>query len=343
LTATTDMRPRLEDFFRQRSDDPDTVKVTDYQSIVGGYSRAMARFWVEDATGRRGYVVRSDPPAGQSILDTDRGQEWALLSVLHEAGTIPLPAPRWFDSTGEELGSPAIIMDMIEGDSVLTAARRAEDTSEFPAFAQRVSELAAAVHTLDIDCLPAHMDTPDSWDDYIEARIQRWVDAEQAHVSSDPLMRYIASWLRANKPPPAPFRLVHGDFQIANVLVDEDRSYFLVDWELGHIGDPREDLGWSVLAAVLQPPDVVAGNEEAFYARYRELTGLTEEQVNPRTVAFFTVLASDSVFISVTEQLAAVARGETTSITVAYMSNAVVGMHDVFMKAMDLHDGGGAE
>ena len=79
MTDTTDSRARLEEFFRRRSDDPASVTVTEYEVITGGYSRAMARVWVEDATGRRGYVVRSDPPPGQSIIDTDRAQEWAVL------------------------------------------------------------------------------------------------------------------------------------------------------------------------------------------------------------------------------------------------------------------------
>ena len=121
---TTDHVRRLEAFFRKHSDDPDSLRVVDYQAIIGGYSRAMARVWVEDSAGRRGYVVRSDPPPGQSILDTDRGEEWALLTALHEAAKVPIPAPLWFDPTGEELGSPSIVVDLIESESLLSRERR---------------------------------------------------------------------------------------------------------------------------------------------------------------------------------------------------------------------------
>ena len=62
MTGTGEHISRLEAFFRQRSDAPESVKVTDYEPITGGYSRLMARVWVEDANGRVGYVVRSDPP-----------------------------------------------------------------------------------------------------------------------------------------------------------------------------------------------------------------------------------------------------------------------------------------
>ena len=93
MSDTTAAQSRLEAFFRKRSDDPGGVRVVGYEPILGGYSRAMARVWVEDSSERRGYVVRADPPPGQAIIDTDRRQEWALLSALHSSGAIPLPAP----------------------------------------------------------------------------------------------------------------------------------------------------------------------------------------------------------------------------------------------------------
>ena len=80
---------------------------------------------------------------------------------------------------------------------------------------------------------------PASWDDYIDARIQYWVDAEKAHVDRDPFMRLIASYLRTHRPPPVPLGLVHGDFQVANVLLGNDRQRRHHRLGAAHIGDPR--------------------------------------------------------------------------------------------------------
>jgi aminoglycoside phosphotransferase (APT) family kinase protein len=337
VTDTADVVRRLEAFFRQRSDEPDSLRVVEYEPIIGGYSRTMARVWVDDSGTRRGYVVRSDPPPGQSIIDTDRDEEWAVLTALRELGTTPMPAPLWFDPTGEELGSPSIVIELIEGESLLARERRTAEAGPTAGVAAKVGAVAGAVHTVDVSRLPQHMAPPASWDGYIESRIQRWVDAERANVAPNPLMRFLANWLRANKPAPVPLGLVHGDFQIANILVDRGDTFWLVDWELAHVGDPREDLGWWVLGLALQAPEV-AIDEEEIYARYREVTGFSEEQVNPATVAYFTVFASDNVFIGVIEQLAGVARGETTFMTVAYMANAVVGMENEFVTAINRHD-----
>ncbi len=49
---------------------------------------------------------------------------------------------------------------------------------------------------------------------------------------------------------PAPRRaLVHGDFRIGNLMVAGDRVTGVLDWELTHIGDPVEDLGWLCVPA----------------------------------------------------------------------------------------------
>jgi aminoglycoside phosphotransferase (APT) family kinase protein len=326
----------LEEFFRKRSSDPDSVKVVDYSPITGGYSRAMARVWVEEAAGRRGYIVRSDPPAGQSIIDTDRGAEWAVVSALSQLGSIPMPAPLWFDPTGEELGSPTIVTELIDGQSLLGLAATC-DPVERAAMGERFCDVASIIHTVDTTGLADHLKMPASWEDYMVARIQEWVDAERAFPDADPFMRLIASWLRANKPPPARLGLVHGDFQPTNIVVDSEGNYFMVDWELAHIGDPREDLGWMALCGVTQPPNLIEHEPEAFYERYRQLTGMSEELINPATIAYFTVLGGSSVFIPVIERLALLVQGETTSMSVAYMAPAVSGMHNVFINAMAAH------
>jgi aminoglycoside phosphotransferase (APT) family kinase protein len=153
-------------------------------------------------------------------------------------------------------------------------------------------------------------------------------------------MRLVGAWLRANKPPAAPLGLVHGDFQPPNILVDRGTgAYHMVDWEIARVGDPREDLGWWVLACASQPPNIIAENEDAFFARYREVTGLSEEIINPATVAYFTVLSSAAVFFNLIKMTSSCARGETTAMQIAYMTNAMPFMHGNWIDAM--RDAGG--
>ena len=44
-------------------------------------------------------------------------------------------------------------------------------------------------------------------------------------------------WLAAHRPAPSPPRLVHGDFRMGNLIVDESGLAAVLDWELVHIGE----------------------------------------------------------------------------------------------------------
>ena len=172
---TDDPRPRLEMFLRTRRNDP-SLTVVEYQPIVGGYSRAMARVWVEGDDGRLGYIVRADPPPGQAIIDTDRTTEWELLTALQSTGVIPMPTALWFDQTGDELGSPTIIIEMIEGDALISSgpgspSRRT--TRRWPSRWARSGP--SSTRSTSAPC-PTSWSGPTSWDEYIDARIERWVD-----------------------------------------------------------------------------------------------------------------------------------------------------------------------
>ena len=38
--------------------------------------------------------------------------------------------------------------------------------------------------------------------------------------------------------------LVHGDFRLGNIIVSQDGLQSIIDWELAHVGNPLQDLGW---------------------------------------------------------------------------------------------------
>ena len=198
-----------------------------------------------------------------------------------------------------------------------------------------LADLIADVHKVDLGDLPHALDRPSSWEDYINAGADQWATAEAGHAEKDPFMRVVSAWLKANKPAPTELTLVHGDFQAPNILLDETSAKMhMLDWEVAHVGDPREDLGWWVLAHKSQPPDLIDADKDRFLQRYREQTGLSEEVVNPATVAYFTVFSALTVFSNVIGATAAMARGQASGMNVAYMTNAIPFMHGVYVDSM---------
>jgi len=339
MLEPAEMPERLEAFLRAVDPTAQTVRVLEYSPISGGYSRLMARAEVEWV--RNGHVslepliLRGDPPPGQAFVETDRGEEWAVLQALTADGTVPMPAARWFDPDGTALGTPCIVMDLVDGPSLIAACQRLESYGDLP---QRLVDLLAAAHSVDPDGLPPTMHRPAQPEQYLDQFIDRFRHEELQHPESEPFLRYTHGWLKAHRPPAVPLTLVHGDMQTSNILVAPDDTLTLIDWELAHIGDPREDLGWCKFMGQLSPPDLLGVDEAALCARYRERTGLNEEQLNPWVLNYFLVLSTITVYGKILEQKAVFADGTNQNLTTPYVNNAVTQLHQLFMAVISALD-----
>ena len=325
------MPERLAAFLAAREQGVTDVEVTSYRVMTGGYSRLLARAdvtWQRDGEPeQRTFVLRGDPPPDRSLIHTDRSYEWDVLHAV--AGRARIAAPIHFDATGEHLGTKAIVLEHSTAMSLLPYCAGRDDVGDLPS---RLAEAAASFHTIPIDDLPDSIERPPSYDGYLTSRIDEWRGTDRAHVESEPFLRYVAAWLDAHRPPPVPLTLIHGDFQSANMLVDDDGHLVLLDWELAQIGDPREDLGYFKAVAQAAPPDLT--DAEEFCAHYRELTGFDEAQVNPAIVSYFLILGVIGTVRRLLEGGAAFARGENHLLASLFNLNSVQFGHMMWMQAM---------
>jgi aminoglycoside phosphotransferase (APT) family kinase protein len=71
---------------------------------------------------------------------------------------------------------------------------------------------------------------------------------DEDEIAPQPIIRAAIRWLRTNPPPPAQkISVVHGDYRTGNFLYDtEGEIHGVLDWEMSHLGDPLEDLGWTL-------------------------------------------------------------------------------------------------
>jgi hypothetical protein len=79
--------------------------------------------------------------------------------------------------------------------------------------------------------------------------IERYRDALDQLGEPHPAIELGLRWLTANRPRPVGHGVVHGDFRLGNWLVARDGLGAVLDWELAHVGDPAEDLGWMCVRA----------------------------------------------------------------------------------------------
>ena len=308
------------------------IKVSSYEVMTGGYSRLLAKAIVTHDDGHEVLVLRGDPPSDKVLIHTDREQEWDLVRALNEHG-IRTPRAHFFDATGEHLGTKALVIDFSHSQSFLPYVGAGGSIEGLPT---RLAEALASYHAIPLDDLPAQMERPANWDAYLTRRIDEWRRTADAHVEDLPILRYMAGWLDAHRPAPVPLTLMHGDFQSANLMISDDGHFEILDWELAAIGDPREDMGYFKAVARAAPPDLLddAGCAE-MCARYRELTGLNELQVNPVVVAYFLILGVVGTVRRLLEGGADYARGANHLMGSVFNMNSVQFGHSMWLSTAD--------
>ena len=125
---------------------------------------------------------------------------------------------------------------------------------------------------------------------------------------------------------------MHGDFRLGNVIVGADGLAAVIDWELAHLGDPMEDLGWLCVKAWRfggRPPVAGLGGYEELFAAYAEAGGGT---VDPDVVRWWEVLGTWKWGVMCILQASAHLRGLVRSHELAAIGRRVCeNEHDLFL------------
>jgi len=302
------------------------ARIESSRPISGGYSRVTSVVEISTAGGdRQTLVVRADPPVGKGVFVSDRDREWPLLQAMWEVDTVEIPRPRWYEGTGELLGTKCIVMDHVEGTPL---QQLLGEGMEHAAARAIFLDVAAALIRTPLDRLP--LDHPGDWESYLDGAIDLYARAERELSDSSPVIRYVAAWLRSHRPPPVPLGLVHGDFQPGNILVSEGRPPIVIDWEFGRIGDPREDVGYYSGSPL--PDSLYTADPDAFIAEYRERTGYTEDQVNPGVLEYFFILGMAELFVQMMQSADDLARGHPRGVMSTFLINSLSYFHEKYLE-----------
>ena len=154
------------------------------------------------------------------------------------------------------------------------------------------ADLLGAVHAVDVDETGAREVLDDPTGNPAEHELERWIgELARVQLEPQPALELTAAWLRSHLPePPERVALVHGDFRPANVLVHDGRVEVLLDWELAHLGDPVDDLGWYSCSLYSREHFLDSRWTLAdFLARYGDVTG---ERVDGERLHFWQVMST---------------------------------------------------
>ncbi len=229
------------------------VAIDNLFRISGGASRETYRMRLryraaDGTTVERPLIMRRDPPA--SLIDTQREIEFAAYRAFH-GSAVPVPEMLWLEEDPAHLDYPFFIAQEIAGFEAGPATILTEPYVQHRAtYGLRkwtiLGEIAKAdPETLGLVGVMAKVAPDEAW----RRELDYWEGVlDEDEIAPQPIIRAAIRWLRANPPPPAQkISVVHGDYRTGNFLYDKEGGiHAILDWEMSHLGDPLEDLGWSL-------------------------------------------------------------------------------------------------
>jgi aminoglycoside phosphotransferase (APT) family kinase protein len=251
------------------------VEITEPVMLSGGASRDTWRF-AADGT----------PLVLQRQRDGDERDMGTEIAALRAAGVAGVPTATVVAASTDptDLGAAYMVVTCIEGETI---ARKILRDERYEAARQMLpAQLATAlarIHAIDPSEIPHLSDV-----DPVEHYRQAFDVLDQPH----PTFELVFRWLAANRPSTARTALVHGDFRLGNVIVDNQGLCAVLDWELVHRGDPMEDLGWlCVKAWRFGSPRPVAGlgDYQQLFDAYQSAGG---RAVDPDAVRWWEVFGT---------------------------------------------------
>lgn len=251
-----------------------------------GDGRSNLTFRVEDAAGGA-WIVRR-PPLGTLLRGAhDMAREHRLIAALHPAG-VRVPEPFGLCEDDAVTGAPFYAMELAEGHVVsdvgdldaLPVAARARA-------AESLVDALVELHAVDVDVIG--LGDLARHDGYAERQLKGWWRQWEASKTREvPAIDRVRERLAASIPEQRRVAVVHGDYKLENVVVDDAGEVrAILDWELCTLGDPIADLG-TLLTYWIEPNDPAAWalngldaptradgfpTRAELAARYAELTG----------------------------------------------------------------------
>ncbi len=296
------------------------AEITGLTRLSGGASRETWRF---EADGRPLIVQRQ-----REGDERDMTIEIAAVRASFAAG-VPTATLVTASTDPTQLGAAYMILSRVDGETTARKILRDEGFGE----ARRVlpAQLAralAGIHAIDPATIPGIVEID---------QIEHYREALDTLGYPHPTFELAFRWLEAHRPAISGGVVVHGDFRLGNVMVGHDGLRAVLDWELVHLGDPMEDLGWlCVKAWRFGSPRPVAGVGE-----YQQLFDAYEaaggRAVDADIVRWWEVLGTLKWGIMCILQANAHLTGVTRSHELAAIGRRVCeNEHDLFL-ALDGH------
>ena len=208
------------------------ASITNLQRLSGGASRETWRFTADNEE----FVLQRVRPGTIGGFQV----EPRVLSAAHRAG-VPVAELVVDGAVRTELQSPFMIVRAVEGETIARKILRDDRfNTARTALTGQLGVAAAQLHQIDFSSIPGLV---------ADDQMNRYQTVLRDLGEPHPVFEAAFRWLHINQPVSTSACLVHGDYRLGNIMVNEQGLAAILDWELAHIGDPMEDLGWLCVRA----------------------------------------------------------------------------------------------
>jgi aminoglycoside phosphotransferase (APT) family kinase protein len=163
----------------------------------------------------------------------------ALVIEAARAQGVAAPRVRHVLSPADGVGH-GYVMDRLPGETIARKILRDAEYAEVrPKLARQCGEVLARIHRVDVTPLQGALTVIDG-----PAQLRRYRELYDSYDFPHPVFEFAFKWLEPRMASSERRTLVHGDFRHGNLLISPRGVEAALDWELTHIGDPLEDIGW---------------------------------------------------------------------------------------------------
>lgn len=231
--------------------------------LTGGANMESWAFrWGEGA-----YVLRRAPSA-EYMADRPYGHDVeAALVIAARDGGVMAPEVVGVLTDGDGMGTGYImrrIMAEVNPAKILAAPP--------PPLTADLGRELARIHSLSRSAIPSAIPVMDTAEALASLKA-RFI----SYGGDRPVIALAIRWCEDHLPAPVAPVLVHGDYRMGNIMVDDQGLAAILDWELAHLGDGHEDLAFGCMTVWrfgrLDKPAFGVGSLEEYFTAYEAAGG----------------------------------------------------------------------
>ena len=211
-------------------------EIINLEPLTGGASKEIWKFEVKLKDKSEKYILRRGSGI-EGPLAIKTSDEALIQKTVIKLGAL-VPEIISVSSLSEPLGD-SYIMKFVEGETIARKILRdTEYKNALLNLAFECGESIAKIHQTDIaelSFLPKKT---------VKEQLSDLYETYTFFNQPSPVFEYTYLWLKEQNFGEIDDALVHGDFRLGNIIVSQDGLQSIIDWELAHVGNPLQDLGW---------------------------------------------------------------------------------------------------